>query len=682
MPTSPAGGLGRLLTWRGALTGGGLAFAGLAAGAGAFMGLRAAGVGPFATLLSAGVIKARDPLVVADFDNRTADSTLAQSVTEALRIDLARSPLVRLLESADVSSALSRMEKDPATPLTGTVAREVAERSGAAAVVTGEIAPLGSGYVLSVRLLATKDGATLLAVRETADNAGGLIAAVDKLSKRLREGIGESLRTIRGGEPLEDVTTRSLEALRKYSQANRAIDEGQLLRGRELLNEAIQLDSNFAMAHRKLAVVLSNLGTDFHREMAESRRAYELRDRLPERERLLATAYYYWDVDYDSDKIIAAYRQVLDTWPDDNTAANNLAIELNTRSRYAEAAEVALKALATSPQVGVLYSNAMDALVAQGKMAQADTVFARWGKAQPASAQRMATGFRLAFAEGDYIRARAYADSAGQRSDPSWQARSHVQRGALFRLHGQLSRADQEVLAEVDLLRDAGAAGQALGAGIEYARSESEFRDQPARALKRADSLLARFPLDSISPVDRPYLALSDFFVRAGDIGRAEKMVAEYERTVPPEVKKGDFARNYSGAMLAFARQQYPAALAGFREFKARTGGPLTAQYEIAHTFDSMGQTDSAITAYEAFATLPQNGPSGRQYDLPRTWRRLGELYEGKGDRRKALDYYGKFVGLWKDADPDLLPKVQEVKKRMAALAGEASGQKLAVPPA
>src|SRR6185436_17980436 len=120
------GGLGGMLTWQRALAGGGLAFAGLIAGTGAFMALRVAGVGPFATLLSAGVIKARDPLVLADFENRTSDSTLAQSITEALRIDLTRSTVVRLVETADIAAALRRMEKDPATPLTGTVAQEVA----------------------------------------------------------------------------------------------------------------------------------------------------------------------------------------------------------------------------------------------------------------------------------------------------------------------------------------------------------------------------------------------------------------------------------------------------------------------------------------------------------------------------------------------------------------------------
>src|SRR5439155_18234511 len=136
-----------------------------------------------------------------------------------------------------------------------------------AAVVTGEIAPLGSGYVLSVRILATKDGATLLAERESAADAAGLIPAVDRLSKKVREGIGESLRTIRAGEPLEDVTTRSLDALRKYSQANRAADAGEEPRALDLLKEAIHLDSSFAMAWRKLAALQGNISANLSDQM-------------------------------------------------------------------------------------------------------------------------------------------------------------------------------------------------------------------------------------------------------------------------------------------------------------------------------------------------------------------------------------------------------------------------------
>ena len=663
-------GLGGMLTWKRALTGGGLAFAGLAGGAAVFMALRVAGVGPFATLLSAGVINARDPLVVADFENRTTDSTLAQSVTEALRIDLARSTSVRLLESGDVSATLRRMEKDPATPLTAQLAREVAERAGASAVVTGEIAPLGAGYVLSVRLIGTKDGATLLAERETADGAGGLIAAVDKLSKKVREGIGESLRSIRGGQPLEDVTTHSLDALRKYTQANRAADVGEQVKAREILRDAIRLDSSFAMAWRKLAVLQGNLGDDFSGQAQSATRAYELRDRLPERERLLSTAFYYWVVDYDSDKIIDAYRQVLDTWPDDNTASNNLAIELITRRRYAEAEAILDRAIANSPQVGVLYDNMNESLASQGKFAKADSLAKRWAEAQPASSQRLASTFRYTFARGDYDRALAYADSVGLRGDPNWQARSHHQRAHVFRIRGQLLKADLEEQAEAEINHQSAGPTQAFLPVVDIARNDVKLRGKPEAGIKRLDSALAKYSMNEVDVLDRPYLILSDVYVEAGQLAKAERLVAEYEKGVPENIKNADFQRLYSRAMLELGKGRYAEALTGFREFRKKTGGEIVGLYEIALTFDKMGQTDSAVATYEASASPNQTGPSGRQYNLALTYRRLGELYEGK-NKDKALEYYGKFIALWKDADPDLQPKVLEVKQRMAALAGE-----------
>jgi tetratricopeptide (TPR) repeat protein len=562
-------------------------------------------------------------------------------VTEALRIDLARSPLVRLLETSDVGAALQRMEKDPATPLTAQLAREVAERLGAAGVITGEISPLGSGFVLSVRLLATKDGTTLLAERESAANAAGLITAVDKLSKKVREGIGESLRTVRGGEPLEDVTTKSLDALRKFSQGERAADAGDEPRAIALIKEAIRLDSSFAMAYRKLAALESNVFANLSDQVAAARRAYELRDHLPEREKLLATAYYYPPVEYDSDKQIAAYQQVLD------------------------------RMVVASPQVGVLWANLLEVLGAQGKQAKGDSVMVRWANVQPGSGNRLSEGFRFSFGKGDYDAALAYADSAVLRGNPVIKARGHHQRANVYRIRGQLSHADREELAESELKARDGLTTQALFPIIEIAQSNTLFRNRTAVGIRSLDSALAKFPMNETNPADRPYLPIADAYVRAGDVPKAEKLISEYERTVPEDIKRGDFQRIYSHALLAYGKQQYAEAITGLREFREKSGGEITALFELGQVFDRMGQTDSALANYDTFASRPDIGPAGRQYYLPYAYRRLGELYEGKTNKEKALGYYGKFTAIWKDADPDLQPQVQEVKKRMAALAGE-----------
>src|SRR5207247_1125399 len=146
-------------------------------------------------------------------------------------------------------------------------------------------------------------GAALVAVRENAQDDGAIIAAVDRLSHRLRERIGESLRTIRNSEPLEQVTTGSLEALRKYSQGVRASDAADMERAATLLDEAIALDTTFAMAYRKLAVVLSNTGGAQSRIAAAATQAFRHRDRLTPFERDLAEAYYSTRVAYNPPKL-------------------------------------------------------------------------------------------------------------------------------------------------------------------------------------------------------------------------------------------------------------------------------------------------------------------------------------------------------------------------------------------
>jgi TolB-like protein len=220
-----ARGLDRWLTWRRALMGGVSVFAGLGVVTGVYMATRLLGIGPAGTLVASGVIKDREPLMLANFDNRASDSTLGLSLTEAFRVDLSQSPMVRLVDAQAIRDALGRMQRPPGAPLDLGLAREVAEREGVKAVVTGQIDPVGRGYVLSASLVSAADGRVLTAVRETADNDGALIRAIDRLSRKLRERIGESLRTIRASEPLERVTTGSLEALRKYSEAIRAEGE-------------------------------------------------------------------------------------------------------------------------------------------------------------------------------------------------------------------------------------------------------------------------------------------------------------------------------------------------------------------------------------------------------------------------------------------------------------------------
>ena len=668
VPAVPAGRVGRLTTFRGAIAGGVLAFAALALGVGVFMGLRAAGIGPFATLVSAGVLSQKDRLILADFQNRTSDSTLAESVTAALRIDLTQSTVVRLLEAEDIAAGLERMQQDPATRLTGVLAREIAEREGAKAVIVGEIAPLGAGFVLTASVVGN-NGTTLLAERETAADATQLIGAVDRLSQKLREGIGESLRTIRAGEPLEQVSTGSLDALRKYSQAERLADQARYEAARALLEDAIAIDSTFGMAWRKLAVVLSNTFADPAKQVQASQRAYALRERLPERERLLATAWYFANVEIDIDREIQAYEQLLARWPEDITSLNNLAIAYSTKRRWTDAEQLAARGLEISPRTGVLWFNLIDNQVLQGRVAAAESSLKRWGETAPEARNRFQVGYRLAWGKGDYAMAAAYADTLSRQEPLSLQALGRNQTAALSILKGKLTAGEQ-------FQREAVAIDQRRGVrGTVYTNHAADastlLRGNPDQAIRILDSILIRNPLDSLPAVSRPYLALARLYARAGNMGRAESLMKEYERLVPDVLRRTDPNRHSTEGMMALASGRPADAIRAFRSFQAQDGCQACFLFEIGQAFDGLNQPDSAIATYETLVSLIEPGPVGRQFTLPPAYYRLGELFETRGDREKAIEYYGRFADLWKEADAELQPRVREARKRIGELAGE-----------
>src|SRR5439155_1964122 len=148
-------------TWRRSVLGGVFAFSGLGLVTSVYMAMRLLGIGPVGTLVASGVLKAREPLLLAGFENRTRDSTLGPPLSEALRVDLSQSPTVKLLDAQAVADALQRMRRAPGTPFDLTLARELAQREGVKAVVTGVIDPVGKSYQLSATLVAATDGRVL-----------------------------------------------------------------------------------------------------------------------------------------------------------------------------------------------------------------------------------------------------------------------------------------------------------------------------------------------------------------------------------------------------------------------------------------------------------------------------------------------------------------------------------------
>ena len=662
------------LSWRTSIAGGVLAFAGLGLATAVYMATRLLGIGPAATLIAAGVLKPREPLILANFASRTSDTALAPALVEAVRVDLSESPTLRLLDQQAVADALRRMERAPSTPLELSLAREVAQRAGVKAVVTGEIDPVGRGYVLGASLVSAADGEVLTAARETATDDRALIGAIDRLSRKLRERIGESLRTIRASPSLEQVTTGSLEALRKYSEARRAEDVGDYDRAAAGYRDAIALDTGFAMAYRKLAVMLRNAVASKDRINAATAKAFQLQHRLPEVERYLAIGNYFENVDYYPAKAVAAYRFILERDPENAIALNNLARDLVTMRQFQEAESLAIRASRFGPTLAFYY-NVMSAEVGQGHYADAEVTLQRFGRLAPNSPTLLVYDEMLESAWGHYPAAERVArELRGERgAGPTVLAFASGILSAVEGVQGKLSRAVQEAEDWMALSERRGLPRDYLVAALSAAELDLRVRNQPAAGLKRIEAALQHHPLASMPATDRPYAQLARYYARAGRLDEAKRLLAEYERTVPEGIRRGDQAVYAARGDVLLAQGRIADAVSAYRRWsEAAQCRDCGLFFEIASAYDRTHEADSAVVFYErVVSTLGVTRVLDDASTLGTALRRLGELYDARGDRAKAREYYTRFVDLWKHADPELQAYVTRARAALARLGRE-----------
>ncbi|MEJ2548857.1 MAG: tetratricopeptide repeat protein, partial [Gemmatimonadota bacterium] len=441
-PASSDANVRRLFSWRNALLGGGLAFVLLALVTGAFMYMRNSGVGPVGSLVAKGVLEERAPLVLTEFESR--EPGLAATATEALRIDLSQSNVVKVVEPAVIGRVLDRMEIELDGPLTEELAREIAIREGWPAVIVGEINEAGGRYVLSARLVGAQDGSELLALRETASDESEIVPAVDELSARFRERVGESYGSLRASVPLEQVTTGSLDALRLYSQALEADDAGDDQRAIALLEEAVERDTAFAMAWRKLGVLLSNRNVEGGRALVAEKRAFAHRDRLTTRERYLTEGTYYNDVAKDRGRAITAYENLLDLNPDDAWALNNLGVLAGAQGDHARALELYERSFAADPSNVTALGNQSVMLKKLGRTDEARAVLEETLRMAPGAPDMVNRLADLELSEGNFERAAALYDSVAALGSGSgyWNWIAQEGRVLLADTRGRIAEAE------------------------------------------------------------------------------------------------------------------------------------------------------------------------------------------------------------------------------------------------
>jgi len=668
-----ADGARSVLTWRRFFIAGLGGFLLLGAGTAGFMGMRTLGIGPVGTLVAKGVLEAREPVVLASFENRTRDPFLAAAVTEALRVDLHASPVLVPLDPARVARVMERMRRVGDT-LDLALAREIAVREGLKAAVGGEVAALGGGIVVTARVVAAGDGAVLASFRETARDSTGVIDAVDRLSRALRAKAGESLSAVRASPPLEEVTTSSLEALRLYARAADVVAaEGNYMRAAQLYDEAIRLDSTFAMAHRKLGAMLINMGIQRSRYLKAFDRAYALRHRLTARERGLAEGMYHGHLARDRARAIEAYRNLLASYPDDNAALNNLADLLLDVGDHGEAARVAARALERdpAPQNVVILTMARtdmgDVAGARAAIETGDSIF-------PGNVLIDHARYGLVASQGEFARAdsMARAMAAARPGNVVAVGRSLLDRVHFAAARGML-RQQQDLFQDLaDVAEYIGAGGLVLERGTEPALAVLTQRGDRDAALAMLDDVFQRFPPDTFPPADRPYLHIAEIHARAGEIQRAEALLQEWE--AEPTPYDPPYRAALVRALIRAAAGDVDDAIRLLRDAEP-TGCRLCLLPDLAMMYERAGMADSAVVVYERYLETPDFFRyQADAFHLGPVLERLAGLHDDRGARGAAASYYARFVELWQDADPELQPRVDAARRRLQRLAAEATG--------
>jgi tetratricopeptide (TPR) repeat protein len=661
------------VSWRRTWMGGAVAVGAFAVLVIGFMVMRALGIGPAGSLIGKGAFGNKETLIIADF-RAPGDSTLGQTIAEALRTDLGQSASLNVMTKAAVRDILRLMQRPIESLVTFDVAREIASREGAKAVLDGEVSRLGQTYVVSARLVSSIDGAELAKFGQTASGEDALIAALGKLSRDIRGKIGESLKDIRDTKALERVTTPSLTALRKYVEGNRLIDEvGNDERGLELLYEAVGIDSGFAMAWRKIAVVLNNNRTQRPRAIDAASRAFQNRERLSETERLLTEAFYYTvGPTPDRDKVLAAYQSLLEADSNNTTASNNAGVMLDQKREYAKARELYALGVKSPRPLGISFTNLMVVQLRMGDVAAVESTQALFRQRMPGQENLWQGEWNVRWGKWDLAAADSVALAAfraTQRVQPQrWSAASLAGSAYLRgKVRDGLRWKSEENKA---IYRGTHADEQLIIAAVDSALMVSFFLGKSAEGQQIIRRALTRTPLSGLRPAARPWNRLGELSSIMRDRQLAADVIQGYEKDLDQlGVVNPEADRSRMQAWVAMAESRYDDAIRGFHEAdRALAMYDRRAMIALADAYDLAGRSDSALVYYQRFLDSRDALPGPDGLFRAGAYKRAGELYEARGDTAKAEANYTKFIELWKDADPELQPKVQEVRERLTRL--------------
>jgi len=598
-----------------------------------------------------------DTVVLADFTNTTGDSVLDDTLRQGMAVQLEQSPFLNLISDERIQRTLSLMGQPSNAKLTPNIAHDLCRRTNSAALVDGSISRLGSEYVIGLDAVSCGTGQSLAREQVQLARKEDMLNALSRASTSLRKKLGESLTSIQKFDtPLEEATTPSLEALQAYSLGWRAMNENEDFdSARSLFQRAIRLDPNFAMAHAGLGWSLPG---DAKQE--ETKKAYELRHRVSERERFYIESHYTL-ITGNLDKLREISELWVLTYPRDPLARSTLGGSYLILGQYDKSVRELSEAIALDPTEPASYGSLVVAYQSLNRLAEARaTVNMAQEKAHYPIYWHLPL-YYLAFLESNEAgMAQEIAQSSGKGPSEAILLQFGASHTAAYQ--GKLRKA-RELSRQA--IASAGSSGYGVWFQADTATTEAllgnvKEAQQQARevlsALKRQD----QWPKPYIQGDAAAALALS------GNSSQAELVAADLNKRFPestivrqnylPLIRAQIALNSHDSSMAIHILQTSVAYELGFALYPAYVRGLA---YLAANEGIEAGAEFEKILDHRGVVV---NDPIGALAHLG-----LARAYVLQGDTGRARAAYQDFLTLWKDADPDI-PILKEAKAEYAKL--------------
>ncbi len=591
----------------------------------------------------------RDTILITDFANTTREAIFDDTLKQALAVNLGQSPYLKLLPEPRVRETLTMMGRSPDERITRVVGREVCQREGAKAMLAGSIAELGGGYVMTLDALNCQSGESLATEQVQAQGQGDALKALGSAATALRGRLGESLASIQKLDtPIERATTASLPALQAYSLGELERDKGNALGAIPLWKRAIELDPNFALAHARLATVYDNEG-----EVEQSRqhriRAFELRDRVSEHEKLYLSAHYYNSITGEIDKARETYALWKGTYPRDFTPYNNLAVNYFFTGQYEKANAEAQEAKRLEPDHPLVFANLGWSYLLLDRLDEARTVF------RDAERRKFSRNTRNGLlwtteVEGDKAeQSRLIESSRGQ----PWEADARLFEGQRAFLAGRMAEAEEHMRAASALARQQGLAERGAANLLILAQSQGLMgkKREARETVAQARAGLGRSAVEE-------NLALA--LAAAGQTAEAEAMAEALAKRSPKDTLLHAAALPEIRALVALERGQPTRAIELLESARPYDQGSFRITILLrCRAYLGAGRAADAVKELETILkrrALPKVSTLEALFRLE-----LARALEKTGRREEGRRAYQDLLAIWKDADPDL-PVLQQAK--------------------